>query len=359
MVWILVRFLPVSAFSFLSDTRYEYRSTATALHTTATGTPIASTSRTDHHHHHHHRNIIVLSHNVSDNVAGGFFDINDLLQGRVDVLARCVNAALWVSNGIRTDTSIFLMLFPQNVTMEIQGAHVKGLNPNERTMALYLQKTLLLIDNNTSAGTNSSSSTATTTPNSQRREKEVERLQQRTLERPITINPHKPGGVPKSEKKRHRDARKIREAAVRRIQKASAAAGSSIDGEYGAPPPGFILHRHDTLQSRLDYFSTTGTILMLNEGAASLGEALREIDSASKEEGIPNNDQGDTATTFILGNQLGYTAGDEKLLTEHDMVRQVSLGPRSLLTSQCITITHHYLDCSQQDAKHSPVNTTW
>ena len=41
---------------------------------------------------------------------------------------------------------------------------------------------------------------------------------------------------------------------------------------------------------------------------------------------------------------MGYEASDEKMLTEHDAVREVSLGPLSLLTSQCITITHHYLD---------------
>ena len=74
-----------------------------------------------------HRNIVVLSHNVSQDVADGLFDVNNLLTGRVDVLTRCVNSAIWVSNGIRKDTSVFLMLFPQNITIEIQGDKICGL----------------------------------------------------------------------------------------------------------------------------------------------------------------------------------------------------------------------------------------
>ena len=57
-----------------------------------------------------------------------------------------------------------------------------------------------------------------------------------------------------------------------------------------------------------------------------------------------NTGQSGTATTLVLGNQLGYSADDEKLLLGIPSVREVSLGSLSLLTSQCITITHHYLD---------------
>ena len=35
------------------------------------------------------------------------------------------------------------MLFPHNVTIEVRGGSVRGLNPDERTMALCLQRTLL------------------------------------------------------------------------------------------------------------------------------------------------------------------------------------------------------------------------
>ncbi len=91
---------------------------------------------------HHQRNIIVLCHNVSQDVADGIFDVNNLPKGRIDVLARCVTSALWVSNRIRTDTTLFLVLSPQNMTIEVQGSRVRSLTPDERTMALYLQRTL-------------------------------------------------------------------------------------------------------------------------------------------------------------------------------------------------------------------------
>jgi hypothetical protein len=35
------------------------------------------------------------------------------------VLARCVNSAIWISNGIRTDTRVYLMLHPHNVTFYV------------------------------------------------------------------------------------------------------------------------------------------------------------------------------------------------------------------------------------------------
>ena len=82
------------------------------------------------------RNIIILSHNVSRSVADGYFDVNSLLAGRIDVLARCISCALWISNGIRNDTNIYLMLFPHNITIEVRGSDVIELNPDERTTAL-------------------------------------------------------------------------------------------------------------------------------------------------------------------------------------------------------------------------------
>lgn len=263
-----------------------------------------------------HRNIFVLSHNVSQNVADGFFDVNNLLTGRVDVLARCVNSALWVSNGIRRDTSVFLMLFPHNITIEIQGEHIRGLNPDERTTALYLQKTLLL-------GSADSRS---------RREKAqlISIKEQEQSGRPETVNPHKPGSRSKSEKRELRLARKAREAMLRRIQ----ASDNST-----TPPQGFTLHLDDTLEGRLKHLKdhSNGPILMLNE----IGEPLWDV-MASEEHNYNGN--GKKETTLILADQIGYDASDEKLLTENKAVTQVSLGPLSLLTSQCITITHHYID---------------
>jgi tRNA pseudouridine-54 N-methylase len=276
-----------------------------------------------------HRNILILSHNVSQDVADGLFDVNNLLTGRIDVLARCVNSALWVSNGIRKDTSVFLMLFPHNITIEIQGDSVQNLNPDERTMALFLQRTLLVGgqgDENKHASEESSSPEQWNLAAEQRREVELLRLQETQRKRPVVTNPFKPGALPKSEKQAMRLARKYREAMVRRINRAGDDA-----------PVGFLLHRNDTLETRLKAFSSVGNILMLHELGEPLVDALASMYLQKR----------DATITLILGDQIGYVASDEKLMAESDGLRQVSLGPISLLTSQCITITQHYLDTAK------------
>ena len=105
-------------------------------------------------------------------------------------------------------------------------------------------------------------------------------------------------------------------------------------------PLGFTLYSDDSLNARLEHVigEYEGCpILMLNELGDPLSEVLQEtISGRAKKKPV--------TTTVILGDQMGYEASDEKMLTEHDAVREVSLGPLSLLTSQCITITHHYLD---------------
>jgi tRNA pseudouridine-54 N-methylase len=277
-----------------------------------------------------HRNIIILSHNVSQDVADGFFDVNYLLTGRIDVLARCVNSALWVSHGIRKDTSVFLMLFPHNITIEIQGDSVHNLNPDERTMALHLQRTLLVGgrgDENKHA-LEESSPEQWKLAAGQRREVELLRLQETQRKRPAMTNPFKPGALPRSEKKAMRLTRKHREAMVRRINRVGTDA-----------PVGFLLHRDDTLETRLKTFSSMGPIIMLHELGEPLVDALASIYQQETDH--------DTTTTLILGDQIGYVPSDEKLMAESDALRQVSLGPISLLTSQCITITHHYLDMAK------------
>jgi tRNA pseudouridine-54 N-methylase len=281
------------------------------------------------------RNVVILSHNVSQDVADGLFEVNNLLHGRVDVLARCANAALWVSNGIRKDTTVFLMLFPHNVTIEIQGAGVRGLNPNERTMALHLQRTLLIGNSNrrrdgsvADEGLQPSMAVAS----EERRAVELVRLTTGTPQDPDAIvNPAKPGSRSKSQKKILRVARKEREAAVRRLN------GFKTGDEA---PAGFYFHRNESLGARLAALATNGPILIFNELGDPLWEVLRE----QEEDDERAADQRSATTTLVLANQRGYAASDEKMLLENDALRQVSLGPLSLLTSQCITIAHHYLD---------------
>jgi tRNA pseudouridine-54 N-methylase len=295
--------------------------------------------------------------------------MNNLLQGRVDVLTRCANAALWVSNNIRQDVSVWIMLFPHNITIEIQGCSVTNLNPDERTMALFLQRTLLSGSfgdengNGDSVGNNENGKQQLL---QSRREVAINRLTERKLERPVTINPFKPGALPKSERNKLKVARKQRQAMVRRIHRNSnnntdpTAADSGSDTNIG-PPAGFVRHSNDSVAARLDQFSAVGPVLMLHETGAPLANVLLEpslYHHPSKDgttDTTTTTTDTTTTTTLILGDQIGYADCDEKLLRKSrndsgesvSAVRQVSLGPLSLLTSQCITIAHHYLDLHQ------------
>jgi tRNA pseudouridine-54 N-methylase len=276
---------------------------------------------------HHQRIIVVLCNNVSQDVADGIFDVNNLPKGRIDVLARCVTSALWVSNRIRTDTTLFLMLSPHNITIELQGSRVRSLTPDERTVALYLQRTLWnnRKDNSMSAGSGSDSSFASSTS--------------QTPPHSTYINPQ---SAPMSEEKRLRDNQKGREAMIHRIR---------ISHQGKSSLPGFILHQNDSLQTRLNKLVSLSSgddddddIWMLSETGDPLWTVLEDQQQKQFEYATKINTGQNRTTTLILGNQLGYSADDERLLLGTPAVREVSLGSLSLLTSQCITITHHYLD---------------
>ena len=78
----------------------------------------------------------------------GEMSLNDLPgSGRVDVLARAVNSALFVSHGIRKDSSVILHLLggdypPRRVWFD--GSRLKGVRPDERSIAGQIKAILKL-----------------------------------------------------------------------------------------------------------------------------------------------------------------------------------------------------------------------
>lgn len=75
------------------------------------------------------------------------FSLSDLpsSSGRLDVLLRCLRAAFLVSHGLRRDTVVYLVLLggpsaPR--TLRIDGASVRFLRPDERSLAVTVQKAL-------------------------------------------------------------------------------------------------------------------------------------------------------------------------------------------------------------------------
>ena len=85
----------------------------------------------------------VIACQSSSSLSTGTFSPNNLLEGRVDVLARCINSALFVSNGVRHNSRITLLLGEQEMAIEVDGRTLKGCNPDEKSLALKLRETVL------------------------------------------------------------------------------------------------------------------------------------------------------------------------------------------------------------------------
>jgi tRNA (pseudouridine54-N1)-methyltransferase len=68
--------------------------------------------------------------------------------GRLDVLLRCLRAALLVSHGLRRDTCVYLVLLgsaDQPRTIRVDGSAAKYLRPDERSLATLVQKVLRVL----------------------------------------------------------------------------------------------------------------------------------------------------------------------------------------------------------------------
>lgn len=88
------------------------------------------------------RDFVLFCHDVRENVSDGSFELNNLREGRVDVLARCVAAAMFVSHAVRKPTRVWLILRDTNVTICIDGGATKSLSPDERSLAAALKRAL-------------------------------------------------------------------------------------------------------------------------------------------------------------------------------------------------------------------------
>jgi tRNA (pseudouridine54-N1)-methyltransferase len=63
--------------------------------------------------------------------------------GRLDVLARCLRAALCVSHGLRRDVRVYLVLLGDAPrTIRVEGRDAKFIRPDERALATLLLKTI-------------------------------------------------------------------------------------------------------------------------------------------------------------------------------------------------------------------------
>lgn len=90
------------------------------------------------------RRFVVVGH---DAPTSPDFSLSDLAggAGRLDVLCRCVSAALLISHGVRADASVWLVL-RDAVTVRFDGGSVRNLAPDERAVAGLLRTALEAAD---------------------------------------------------------------------------------------------------------------------------------------------------------------------------------------------------------------------
>jgi tRNA (pseudouridine54-N1)-methyltransferase len=92
------------------------------------------------------RNFIVVAHRARTDDG---FSLNDLCgdSGRMDGITRCINASLFLSHGMRRDSSIHIILLgpkdPPKV-LSVSGMNVRYLNPDERSTAALIKRALAI-----------------------------------------------------------------------------------------------------------------------------------------------------------------------------------------------------------------------
>ncbi len=76
-------------------------------------------------------------------------NLNDLPgSGRVDVIARCINAAIFLSHSIRRDVLFFMYAPRCNLRIKIDSSVVRYLNPDERSTAALIRNAVIKREKN-------------------------------------------------------------------------------------------------------------------------------------------------------------------------------------------------------------------
>ena len=85
------------------------------------------------------RQFVVIAHEAPTDAD---FSLDDLPgAGRIDVLCRCVTAALLRSHGIRSDVRVWLVI-RDAITVRFDGSAVRHLNPDERSTGALIRKAI-------------------------------------------------------------------------------------------------------------------------------------------------------------------------------------------------------------------------
>ncbi|TGC08352.1 tRNA (pseudouridine(54)-N(1))-methyltransferase TrmY [Methanolobus halotolerans] len=90
------------------------------------------------------KDFVIIGHKA---LTTGDFSLNDLpgSAGRMDILCRCINSALFLSHGMRRDINVHLVLLGEpdpGKIVRFNGEELRYLNPDERSSGSLIKKAL-------------------------------------------------------------------------------------------------------------------------------------------------------------------------------------------------------------------------
>jgi len=275
------------------------------------------------------KRFIIIGHRASTD---GSFNLNDLCgsAGRLDVLIRCIGAALLLSNDIRRDVEIYLLLLGKPrppICISVSGATVRYLNPDERSTGALLRNALLkgdipedgFLESSPGIGIGSMGLAAVLDlcmAGRTRDEVVFKGNEKSKHELPCLMYREK---VMETEKEMETG----REMGTGKIKKNLSGENNDPTDRQGDAP-------------RLFYLREDGDDIFRIASRSDPGDACDFSFGANP--------------VFILGDDRDLTREEEEIVLASGP-EILSLGPRALHTNQCIVIVHNMLDRSEETVR--------
>ena len=223
-------------------------------------------------------------------MAQGAFKLDNLPFGRVDLLARCASSAIFLSHGVRSNTRLWLQLIEFDVALCLDGGAVRGMHPDERTLAAAMRRTLAV------------------------------------------ANGAKPRADTNNGWSLHSGGLEARLSEL--VQHDASDAGTSA--AVSRRP---LFQLHEQADATLDQLLRADA----EERRESAEGKAEEGGSGGDDDDDDDDDEDSPGVVLVLGDQLGYAAEDEAAIARLGG-RRAACSPRGLLTSHCIVLCHHALD---------------
>ena len=245
------------------------------------------------------REIVVLCHSVPRNVLEGHFELNNLTEGRVDLIARCASVALFYSHGVRKSVRLWILIPEAGAALCCDGSTARGLRPDERCLSAALKRWFSLTHPFSPYATPHCSYTSPA-------------LFSAALKRVCA------GHTGSATQAGWRIYKEVRlSGLVERLL------------HDGIDPDGLEVDRKSS-----NGCGGSAQLLIAHEQGERAWELVERFDAEERQQ---------RGTVLVLGDHLGFTHEEEQILLSHGGER-CRLGPLPLLTSHCIVLAQNALD---------------